>query len=133
MEAEPQRGSQGPAGPPLHLLLSQSLPSSPQGLLLHPGPRAHLEAFFLEPAIKSGFFEGIYLPASKVQGLVSVISEIQDQRTTEQGRPDSIGKVIKGIHNISVRYQPGRGTPRGKLPSFLSSPRGFPGAIPEIC
>lgn len=65
--------------PPLHLLLSQSLPSSPQGLLLHPGPRAHLEAFFLEPAIKSGFFEGIYLPASKVRGLVSVISEIQDQ------------------------------------------------------
>ena len=49
-----------------------------------------------------------------------------DQRITEQRRPDSIVKVIKDINNISARYQSGEGgSPRGKLPCFPLKPRRF--------
>lgn len=68
-----------------------------------------------DAAIRSELSEGIYLQALKVQGLVSVMSEIlnqshfNDQRITEQRRPNSIVKVIKDINNISARYQSGEG------------------------
>lgn len=49
-----------------------------------------------------------------------------DQRITEQRRPNSIVKVIKDINNISARYQSGEGvSPSRKIPCFPLKPRRF--------